>query len=50
MRFGNIAFKTYLDKLWEEKSDPFITSLLPDDKSSALIEVRVYLNESFGSH
>lgn len=50
MRFGNRAFKTFLDRLWAEKTDNFILSLLSDDKKEALIEVKVYLNDSFGSH
>ena len=48
MRFGNKAFRTWLDRV-TSKADTMLEAILPSTKE-AIPEVKVYLLESFGSY
>lgn len=48
MRFGNKAFKTWLDKINEDFDEDIKTVLKTEDLQRATPELKVYLVESFG--
>jgi len=47
-RFGNKAYRDW-SKCLDEKADELITNLLPEECKEAVIELRVYLLDSFGN-
>jgi len=47
-RFGNKSFREWHKKLVEE-SERLIASLIPDNLSGAVIELKAYLHDSFGN-
>jgi hypothetical protein len=50
MRFGNKAFKTWLDKVKENYNEDIKTVLKTEEMQRAIPEVEVYLLESFGHY
>ena len=50
MRFGNKAFRTWLNKVKENYSDDIKLILPSEDMHAAIPELKLYLIESFGSY
>jgi hypothetical protein len=49
MRFGNKAFQT-LQKKVADNADPILAKILPEELKGAIIELKTYLVDSFGSN
>lgn len=50
MRFGNKAFKLWLDKVKETYEEDMKTILTTDDLQNAIPELQPYLTEAFGHY
>jgi serine/threonine-protein phosphatase 2A activator len=50
MRFGNKAFRTWLDKVLASSSEEVAKLSNEEGFANAVPEIKVYLEESFGSY
>ena len=50
MRFGNKAFRIWLDKVLASSSEEVSKLSNDSDFTKAVLEIKVYLEESFGSY